>query len=219
MSGPLNERRGRRILHPETLPEDIVRIAVQKVKTIPRQQTLQPNDKIATEKRPVTRLLYHPSTKRVRKIIQSNLIFLQSHVELAAIFNQPPQDMLVRSKLRQPATRAPGTTPCNLSLAGAATSIIFVSIKVLSRQTCVLPGLSRENMPFVVTKIWLSQQNTNILLSVQKDFVATKPLSRQKTCFVLSRQKLCLWQLPPMIVIKQNVEHVLSSAPTPMLLA
>ena len=53
-------------------PEDIVRTALQKVKTIPRQQTLQPNDKTATEKRPVISLLYHPSTNLVRKIIQSN---------------------------------------------------------------------------------------------------------------------------------------------------
>ena len=52
-------------------PEDIVRTALQKVKTIPRQQTLQLNDKTATEKRPFISLsLYHRSTNRVRKIIQ-----------------------------------------------------------------------------------------------------------------------------------------------------
>ena len=53
-------------------PEDIVRTALQKVRTIPRHQTLQPNDKTATKKRQSISLLYHPSTNRVRKIIQSN---------------------------------------------------------------------------------------------------------------------------------------------------
>ena len=108
--------------------EDIIRTALQKVRTIPHQQTLQPNDKTATEKKPMVSLLYHPSTNRVRKIIQSNWSLLQSYAKLAAIFSQPPliaykcdtniHDMLVRSKQRQPATRTPGTTPCNQAKCG-----------------------------------------------------------------------------------------------------
>ena len=53
-------------------PEDLVRTTRQKVKTIPRKQTIQPNNKTATEKRAVISLVYHPSTDSVRKIIQSN---------------------------------------------------------------------------------------------------------------------------------------------------
>ena len=61
---------------------------------------------------------------------------------------------------------------CMLSMAVAATSIIFVATNVSSRQT--------QNTSFVTTKVWLSQQNTS--------FVTTK--------VSLSRQKLYLWQLP-----------------------
>ena len=59
--------------------------------------------------------------------IQSNWSLLRSHAEIA-IFSQPPliaykrdtniHEMLVRSKLRQPATRTPGTTPCNQAKCG-----------------------------------------------------------------------------------------------------
>ena len=93
-------------------PEDIIRTALQKVKTIPRQQTPEPNDKTATEKRAVISLVYHPSTNSVRKIIRSDWSLLQSRTELSAIFSQPPliackrdnniREMLVRPKLRQP---------------------------------------------------------------------------------------------------------------------
>ena len=85
-----------------------------------------------------------------------------------------------------------------ISLAGAATSIIFVATK-----TC----LSRQNTSFVATKVCLSRQN---FCRHKHVFVAT--YSRQfflytfvgtKDAFVatklLSRQKLYLWQLPPMI--------------------
>ena len=58
----------------------------------------------------------------------SNGSLLQSRAELAAIFSQPPpiaykrvtniRDMLVRSKLCQPATRISGTTPCNQAKCG-----------------------------------------------------------------------------------------------------
>ena len=65
-----------------------------------------------------------------------------------------------------------GYIDTKLSLAGAATSIIFVVTKVLSRQIRV----SRQtNTYFVATKICLSQQNyvcrdkdVNIILSRQK---------------------------------------------------
>jgi len=53
---------------------------------------------------------------------------LQSRGKLAAIFSQQPliaykhdaniRDMLVRSKLHQPATRTPGTTPCDQTKCG-----------------------------------------------------------------------------------------------------
>ena len=109
-------------------PEDIARTAHQKVRTIPCQQTLQPIDKTATEKRPIISLLYHPSTNQVHKIIQPNWSLLQSRTELPMIFSQPPliaykcdtniHDMQVRSKLRQPATRTPWITPCNQAKCG-----------------------------------------------------------------------------------------------------
>ena len=80
----------------------------------------------------------------------------------------------------------------HVSLAGTATSIIFFilyKISLLSRQKYYC----REKT-FVATNIILSRQNTSILSS------------QQKTCFVvtntcLSRQKLYLWQLPPMVMI------------------
>ena len=91
-----------------------------------------------TPKRPVISLLYHPSTNRVRKIIQSNWSLLQSRAELAAIFSQPPliaykrdtniRDMLVRSKLHQPATRTPWTTPCNQAKCGTCPFICTSTI-------------------------------------------------------------------------------------------
>ena len=82
-------------------------------------KTLQPNSKTAAEERPIMSLLYHPSTIRVRKIILSNWSLLQARTEVAKIFSRPQliaykrdtniRGMLVRSKLRQPATRTPGT--------------------------------------------------------------------------------------------------------------
>ena len=87
-------------------------------------------NKTATGKRPITSLLYHPSTNRVRTIIQSNWSLLQSRAELAMMVSQPPliaykrdtniRDILVRSKLRQPVTRTPGTTPCNQAKCGTS---------------------------------------------------------------------------------------------------
>ena len=104
-------------------PQHIVNNALENVKTIPRQRTLQTNNKTTAEERPIISLLYHPSIHRVRKILLSNWNLLQVRTEVAQIFDQPPliaykrdtniRDMLVRSKLRQPATRPPGTTPCN----------------------------------------------------------------------------------------------------------
>ena len=102
-----------------------------------------------------------------------------------------------------------GDMTSRLSLAGAATSIIFVATKVLSWQT--------QNTSFVATKICLSWQScchdkikfvlTNI--SCDKSFVVTKHFCRNNTfvttdkkhTFVatklLSQQNLYLWQLPP----------------------
>ena len=109
-------------------PEDIVRTALHKFRTIPRQQTLQPDDKTATKKRPSIRLLYHPVHQSGTQNHPIQLSLLHSRAELAAIFSQPPliaykhdtniRDMLVRSKLRQPATRTPGTAPCNQAKCG-----------------------------------------------------------------------------------------------------
>ena len=58
----------------------------------------------------------------------SQVGILQSHAKVAKIFSQPPMisykcdtnicGMLVQSKLRQPATRTPGTTPCNQAKCG-----------------------------------------------------------------------------------------------------
>lgn len=53
-------------------PESIVKTDLQKVKTIPRQRTLQPKNKTAAEKRPIISRVYHPPTNWVRKIIQSS---------------------------------------------------------------------------------------------------------------------------------------------------
>ena len=68
-----------------------------------------------------------------------------------------------------------------LSLAGAATSIIFVATKVLSIQ----------NTSFVATKVCFLRQT---LVATKLYFVATK-------IWCLSRQKCYLWQLPPVILV------------------
>ena len=90
-----------------------------------------------------------------------------------------------------------------LSLAGAATSIIFVATNTcLSRQICVFHDktrVCRYKIMFAATNIFFGTK----VLSWQKYFVATKLLSRQAHVFLatklLSRQKWYLWQLPPMI--------------------
>ena len=130
----------------------------------------------------------------------------------------------------------------NISLAGAATSIIFVATTVLSRQTRVCRDNTRlssrqkyacRDKTFIATKLFLSRQNIfvetkdvfcrdkHVSLPLQgfvgtklcfsrQIFVATKVclsrptrVCRDKHTFVatkhLSRQKLYLWQLSPMI--------------------
>ena len=91
-----------------------------------------------------------------------------------------------------------GSVGCGASSAGAAASLIFVTTKVLLRQTCVCcyktsfvmtkVCLSRQNFCrgkhiFIVTKLSLEQISvvTNIFLS-QKNFCCDKkgPLSQQK---------------------------------------
>ena len=69
-------------------PENMVKKALDQVRPIPQQKTLQPNSKTAAEERPIMSLLYHPSTIRVRKIIQPNWSFLQARTEVAKIFNK-----------------------------------------------------------------------------------------------------------------------------------
>ena len=121
---------------------------------------------------------------------------------------------------------------CGLSLAGAATSIILVAAilvatKRLSRQIFLATNIILQNTSFVATEVYLSQQNgcrnKHVFVTTKirgdKSFVTTSILlSRQKTCFVvtntclsrqttkhLSRQKLYLWQLLPMIVAMHNL--------------
>ena len=100
---------------------------------------------------------------------------------------------------------------CGLSLAGAATTIIFAATKVLSRQT----GVCRDKARLLSRQAFLSRKTYFItkIFSRDKSYVpASIFLSRQKTCFVATNaclswkklllwQKWCLWQLPPMIVI------------------
>ena len=72
-------------------------------------------------KRPITSLLYHPSTIHMHKIILLNWSLLHTLRWLRALANHHClhtnetniQDMLARSKLWQPATRTPGMTTCN----------------------------------------------------------------------------------------------------------
>ena len=71
-------------------PEKTVKKALDQVRPIPRQKTLQPNSKTAAEERPITSLFYYPSTIRVRKIILSNWRLLQARTEVAKIFSRPP---------------------------------------------------------------------------------------------------------------------------------
>ena len=70
--------------------------------------------------------------------------------------------------------------------------------------------LSRQNTSFVGTKVCMSRQNfrpdkhvfvaTNIILSRQAYFCRDKHVFvATKVCLGLSRQKLYLWQLPPVI--------------------
>ena len=87
------------------------------------------------------------------------------------------------------------------SLAGVATSIIFVATKVLSRQ----------NTFFVATNTWeqvsffLSRQVSFVVTDkhvTRKTFIMSRQIHRDKSFVaarLLSRQKLYLWQLPPMI--------------------
>ena len=107
--------------------DDSQKIRSKKLSTksdpFPDKKTLQPNSKTPAKERPIMSLLYHPLTIRVRKVILSNWSLLLARTEVAKIFSRPPliaykrdtniRDMLVRSNLGQPATRTPGTTPCN----------------------------------------------------------------------------------------------------------
>ena len=110
-------------------PEGIIRTALQKVTTIPRPQTLQPNDKNSyreeTSYQSVVPPVHQPGTQN-----HPNWSLLQSRGKLAAIFSQPSltaykrdtniRDMLVRIKLHQPDTRTPVTTPCDQAKCGTS---------------------------------------------------------------------------------------------------
>ena len=69
-------------------PENTVKKALDQVRPIPQQKTLQPNSKTATEERLIMSLLYHPSTIRVCKIILLNWSLLQACIEMAKIFSR-----------------------------------------------------------------------------------------------------------------------------------
>ena len=71
---------------------------------------------------------------------------------------------------------------CGISLAGAATSIIFV---VTNMYLC----LSWQNTSFVMTKVCLPRQN---VCHDKIMFVGTKVLLRQKTCYVFVVTKISL---------------------------
>ena len=100
-----------------------------------------------------------------------------------------------------------------LSLVRAATSIIFVTTKVLSQ--C----LSQQNMSFFKTKICLSWQkfccNKTMFVTTNKTFVMTNICHnkhnyvRTKHVFcrnkIMLQQKLCLWQFPPMILNRYSL--------------
>ena len=84
-----------------------------------------------------------------------------------------------------------------LSLAGAATSIIFVTTKVLSQQIhlCLL---SRQNTSFVVTKVCLSRQNfclNKIMFVTTKHLLGQTCVCHNKTfvmtTILLLQQKMC----------------------------
>ena len=78
--------------------------------------------------------VYQPGTQNHPIQLESFAIMRQ----LAAIFSQPPliaykcntniRDMLVWSKLCQPATRTPGTTPCNQAKCGTCPFICTYTI-------------------------------------------------------------------------------------------
>ena len=84
---------------------------------------------------------------------------------------------------------------CGLSLAGAATTIIFAATKVLSRQT----GVCRDKARLLSRQAFLSRKTYFItkIFSRDKSYVPARIfLSRQKTCFVatnacLSWKKFC----------------------------
>ena len=84
---------------------------------------------------------------------------------------------------------------CSLSLAGAATSIIFVATKVcLSRQTFFCPEKLLSGRTYFCC-------DKTVFCSDKHVFVAKKSLSRQK---------LYLWQLSPMLVLslQRNIHSV-----------
>ena len=103
-------------------PSKVIVNALDKVRNIPRQDSLQPSLTNASIDRPVLTLLYHPLTVPVPKIIKSHWHILQSTPNLSDIFDKPPliahkrdrniRDRLVHSKLKCNATPSPGSTPC-----------------------------------------------------------------------------------------------------------
>ena len=85
------------------------------------------------------------------------------------------------------------TVPTCISLAGAATSIIFVATKVLLRQTRTCPLLPPPKKIACRDKIFLSWHNffsQQILVFV---FIATKRLSRKHT-FVVTNGVFCCYK-------------------------
>ena len=127
--------------------------------------------------------------------------------------------MRLKKRKTLPAASVVEPNPCRghgaslLSLAGAATRIIFVATKVLFVATNII---LRQITYFVATKVcYFCHDKSMLVLSRQKyasfvgtnicaSFVATKDVF---ACVCRGKKKRYLWQLPPLVQVLPHSEH------------
>jgi hypothetical protein len=106
-------------------PEHLVTQALEKARTVSRDEALAPRTSKDKEERTVAVLPYHPHNLAVRNILLRNFSLLQQDPTLKAVFRQPPliafkrdqnlRDLLVRSAHRTTSSSSastPGCKPC-----------------------------------------------------------------------------------------------------------
>ena len=103
-------------------PESIINKSLNKINELTRNDVLQPRVHNDTNRIPVV-LTYHPTTKKVAKIIRDNFKILSSDETTNTIFANPPlcayrrdknlKNQLVRSSINSTGITQGSTTPCN----------------------------------------------------------------------------------------------------------